>query len=124
MSPQEMKAIRVVIATIWMVTGILSLGIYPEAESMKLLAAVGLGGEIAVVALYGSALLDLMMGVLTLARPSIWLWRTQAALILIYSAIITVCLPQFWLHPFGPILKNLPILLLLWLLARHQRSAT
>ena len=31
-------------------------------------------------------------------------------LILGYSVIIAIYLPEFWLHPFGPLLKNLPIL--------------
>jgi DoxX-like family len=43
----------------------------------------------------------------------------QAGVILCYTAIITIWLPQYWLHPFGPVLKNLPILLLLWLLHRY-----
>jgi hypothetical protein len=47
----------------------------------------------------------------------------QAAVILGYSAIITLWLPQYWLHPFGPVLKNLPILVLLWLLHRYGSKA-
>jgi hypothetical protein len=44
------------------------------------------------------------------------LWLVQAALIVFYSAVITLRLPEFWLHPYGPVLKNLPILALLALL--------
>ena len=44
------------------------------------------------------------------------MWRTQAVLILVYTAIISVRLPEFWLHPYGPILKNLPMLAVVWLL--------
>jgi hypothetical protein len=29
----------------------------------------------------------------------------------IYSLMIAVKLPEFWLHPFGPLLKNIPFLL-------------
>ena len=32
------------------------------------------------------------------------------ALILSYSVIIAWMLPEFWLHPFGPLLKNIPLL--------------
>ena len=27
-----------------------------------------------------------------------------------YSVIIAIFLPEFWLHPFGPLLKNVPLL--------------
>ena len=43
-------------------------------------------------------------------------------MIIAYTAIITVWLPQYWLHPFGPVLKNLPILLLLWLLHQYGKE--
>jgi hypothetical protein len=33
-----------------------------------------------------------------------------------YTALITVFLPEFWLHPYGPLLKNLPMLAALALL--------
>jgi len=33
-----------------------------------------------------------------------------------YTAIISLRLPEYWLHPYGPVLKNLPMLAVLWLL--------
>jgi len=38
------------------------------------------------------------------------LWIFQFLLVLAYTAIITVALPEQWLHPYGPVAKNLPIL--------------
>jgi hypothetical protein len=35
--------------------------------------------------------------------------------------IITVRLPEFWLHPFGPLLKNLPMLAGIFLLQQMER---
>jgi len=88
---------------------------------MALLAQVGLHGMAASVALYGSALLDVLFGVFTLLRPSLWLWRFQALLIITYSIIIALYMPELYLHPFGPMLKNLPILLLLWILYKQYK---
>jgi hypothetical protein len=34
----------------------------------------------------------------------------QVALIVLYSAIITVSLPELWIHPFGPVSKNMPLI--------------
>jgi len=107
------------IAFVWLATAMVSAGIYPVADSLQLLARVGLTGTGALVALYGAALLDLVMGVATLAlRRRRVLWVAQALLILGFTAIITIALPEQWLHPFGPVTKNLPMLAALWFL--HQ----
>ncbi|HKB59400.1 MAG TPA: DoxX-like family protein [Gallionellaceae bacterium] len=122
MQASDLRLMRLTLAVVWLVSGVLSLGIYPRQQSMEILAGVNLHGEAATLALYGGALLDILLGTLTLVRPVQMLWRVQAGVILVYSAVITVWLPQYWLHPFGPVLKNLPILLLLWLLRRYGNS--
>lgn len=114
--------LRVSVALVWIATGIVSMGVYPVADSLALLARVGLHGTAALVALYAAAALDLALGIATLlARRRRWLYRVQAAVILAYTAIITAWLPEFWLHPYGPVLKNLPLLVALWLL--HEFDA-
>lgn len=123
MNANDLKLTRYTLAAVWLVTGALSLGIFPQQESLKLLAQVGLRGDLALFALYASALLDMLLGILTLARPSNNLWRAQATLVIAYSLIIAIFLPAYWLHPFGPVLKNLPILLLLWLLREPRKDS-
>jgi hypothetical protein len=70
------------------------------------------------LALYGAAALDLLLGLLTLwpLRRQRWLWSAQIALIAGYTLIISWRLPEYWLHPYGPLTKNLPLLALLVLL--------
>lgn len=113
--------LRAALAALWIVTGLLSLGVYPVADSYALLARTGLPGWAMPPALYGAALLDIALGVATLWRPGRWLWLAQAALIGAYTVIITWKLPEFWLHPYGPILKNVPILALLLLLHQTEK---
>jgi hypothetical protein len=115
---------RVVLAIVWIVTGLLSLGLYPVSDSMALLRQVGLEGLGAHVALYGAAMLDCLLGIATLRAPGRLLWRLQLALIAAYSAIISIFLPQYWLHPFGPLLKNLPILAILVVLDAGEARKT
>lgn len=116
--------LRLSIALVWIVTGIVSLGLYPVADSLELLARTGLDGNAAYVALYGAAALDLALGVgLLLPVRRQPLYVAQALLILGYTLVITVALPEFWLHPYGPVLKNLPLLAALWLLHETDRSA-
>lgn len=109
--------LRISIALVWIVTGIVSLGLYPVEDSYALLARVGITGILAPAMLYGAALLDLVFGLATLVlRRRRQLWGAQLAVILFYTMVITWKLPEFWLHPYGPLLKNLPMLAAIWLL--------
>lgn len=112
-----LPVMRVSIALVWIVTGLVSLGIYPVEESLQLLDRSGVPQWLAPLFLYGAGGLDLVLGILTLwPRRSRWLWVAQAALMLFYTLVITLRLPEFWLHPYGPILKNIPMLAMLWFL--------
>lgn len=113
--------LRVSIALVWLVTAWVSAFAYPEEESYRLLARTGIEGALAPLALHGAALLDGVLGVLTLVYPPRWLWLAQIALILGYTLLISLYLPEFWLHPYGPLLKNLPLLAALWLLLAFER---
>lgn len=116
----SLTLLRITLAQVWFVTGLLSLGIYPVKSSLGLLAPLGLHGALALVVLYSAALLDLLMAAFTVLRPSRGLWLSQIVLIVGYSALIACALPEFYLHPFGPILKNLPILAVLFTLYAQQ----
>jgi uncharacterized protein YbjT (DUF2867 family) len=112
-----LPVLRWSVAVTWIVTGIVSIGAYPVDKSLALLARTGLHGDAALVALYGAALLDLALGIATILAPRRRaLYKAQAAVIVGYTIIITACLPEYWLHPYGPVLKNLPLLAALWLL--------
>jgi hypothetical protein len=109
--------LRAAVAALWLITGIVSLGVYPVAMSYELLARTGITGVAAPFALYGATVLDLALGAAVyVVRRRRLLWRAQIALVLAYTAIITVKLPEYWLHPYGPLTKNLPLLAALLLL--------
>lgn len=108
--------LRASVALVWIGSGVVSLGLYPVEESLAMLARVGLAHP---WVLYGAAFLDIALGAAVYAvKRRRWLWRLQIALIVAYSAIIAVWLPELWLHPFGPLLKNLPMLATI--LALHE----
>jgi uncharacterized protein YbjT (DUF2867 family) len=115
--------LRTSIALVWIVTGIVSLGLYPTEASFGLLARSGVPETLRPLFLYGAATLDLLLGLATLFAPRRrLLWLGQIALIVGYTAIITVRMPEFWLHPYGPLLKNLPMLAGIYLLYRLERD--
>lgn len=103
--------LRLSIALVWIVTGLVSAFFYPVTESYALLAPLGIHDYWAGLALYAAAGLDLFLGFATLFG---WRLRSvvtvQISLMLGYTLLISLYLPAFWLHPFSPILKNLPLL--------------
>jgi uncharacterized protein YbjT (DUF2867 family) len=115
--------LRASLALVWLITSLISLGIYPVADSLTLLARTGLTGTPALFALYGAAGLDLAFGWATLFQPGRRLWLAQIALIAGYSLVIALCLPEYLIHPFGPLSKNLPILALLVVLLSEESAA-
>lgn len=109
--------LRISLALVWIWTGIVSLGLYPIQDSYELLARVGVGATLAPLMLYGAAVLDLLVGLATLVMSRLgWLWLLQLAVILGYTVIITFKLPEFWLHPYGPLSKNLVMLAAIYFL--------
>jgi hypothetical protein len=110
--------LRLSVAAVWLLTAAASL-VYPHEQNIALLERVGLHGGVADTALYAGIAMDILMGVLTLLNFRSWqkwLWPLQGAVIIVYSIIIAICLPDYALHPFGVLIKNLPILAILWLL--------
>lgn len=104
--------LRLSVAFIWLATGLLSM-LVPASREMGFayLAQVGITGGLAATALYGTCLLEVALGLATAVGWRIGLCGAiQLALVLGFTAILTVGLPELWLHPFGPLTKNIPIL--------------
>jgi hypothetical protein len=117
----DLRILQYVLATIWLVTAALSFGLYPIENSVLLVQKLGMRDDVLRLVVYAGASLDLAMGLATLLAPRRVLWLGQIAIILAYTILATLLVPEYWLHPFGPLLKNLAVLALLWLLYRHDR---
>lgn len=110
------------LAALWLATAAVTLFAWPWRDSVAMVERVGLAGPLASAAVAAGALVDAAFGIATLAlRRGRWLWAAQAATIVAYSAIIAVALPEYLAHPFGPVLKNLPVLALIALVAALER---
>ena len=109
--------LRLSIAAVWILTALVSAGPYPVRESYILLERTGVPPALGPLMLYGAVGVDLLLGLGTLfLRRRRWLWISQFALIAFYSLLIAWKLPEFLLHPYGPLTKNLPMLAAIWLL--------
>ncbi|MEH6348244.1 MAG: DoxX-like family protein [Bermanella sp.] len=108
---------------LWIFTGITS--IYFSSETgYEILAQGGITGLSAKTLLTSGSVMDIVLGVWILTHfYTRWCYITQLAIIIIYSFLLSYIAPEFWLHPFGPITKNLPIIaLILFMLTTEDKK--
>lgn len=102
--------LRLSIAFIWLATGLISM-LISSAEGYDLLRQVGITGPVATLSLYGTASLEVVLGIATIIGWRVrWMGAVQLLLILGFTAILTAGIPALWWHPFGPLTKNVPLL--------------
>lgn len=103
--------LRLSIAFLWLWSGITALFFFPTEQSYQFLAASGITGNTATITLYSLAITDIILGIGTLISNRIRpLLLFQLSLLVLYTLAISLTLAEFWLHPFGPVLKNIPLL--------------
>jgi hypothetical protein len=92
-------------------------------DSLALLSRTGLTGSAALVALYAAAALNIGIGIAVLARFQVTLTGIlQLCVVLGYTLLISVFLPEQWLHPYGPVTKNLPFMAAVLILMALDRK--
>jgi nucleoside-diphosphate-sugar epimerase len=118
-----LPVLRWSIAAVWIFTALTSALLYPAQDSFQLLARTGVPASLQPLMLYGAAGFDLALGlgILVLVRRR-WLWLMQLLLIGFYTVVIAWKLPEFLLHPYGPLTKNLPMLAAIWLLYEMEET--
>ncbi|WED43996.1 SDR family oxidoreductase [Legionella cardiaca] len=109
--------LRLSLAFMWLFTAFTSAILYPPASSYLLLKDVGIPTFWHPFFLYSASLLDAVIGIALLVNyKAKIIYIIQIIIIFIYTLIISVKLPYFWLDPFGPIVKNIPILVAILML--------
>lgn len=118
----EFQIARTSLAFLWLFSAITS-SFWAYSTSQQILADINISSSFADIMIYGGSLLDLVLGIWILSG---WRFRTccysQIVIITIYSVLLTFIAPSFWLHPFGPITKNIPVMVLVWLLAKQSNK--
>jgi len=113
-------AMRFGISFIWLWTAFVSWFMYPQTESLNWLKKFGLTQQTHLF-FVGACLVDFSMGILSLIFPSRRLWEIQFSIIVFYSLAIAIKLPEFLMHPFGPITKNIAVLVCLAYLVSMEK---
>jgi len=114
--------LRWALAILWPASGVVGL-VQPTATVTAILAGLGIAGSASLVVLWTACVIDMLVGAALMLR-----WRppllavVQIAIVLLYTAGLTWARPALWADPFGPLLKNLPILVAIAILAALERE--
>ncbi len=101
------------LAFLWIFTGITSIFLSPEI-GYQILKSANINGLVADICVIGGGMLDITLGLWILSKKYLKLCcQIQVATIVIYTVLLSVIDWQFWLHPFGPVTKNIPICILI-----------
>ncbi|KPH63799.1 NAD-dependent dehydratase [Pseudoalteromonas porphyrae] len=115
-------ATKYALAFLWIFTGLTSVYFAPDV-GYEILAGANIVGLPAKAAIYAGGMLDIALGLwLVTSFKTQVCCLVQVAVIITYTALLTLIDASFWLHPFGPITKNIPIVVLICFLFSENKS--
>lgn len=98
------------VAFIWIATGFISAFLSVD-RGRELLAGIGIAGPLADVALFGTSYFEIAIGLATAVGWRVRLMGViQLLLMAGFTIILSAGMPELWLHPFGPLTKNIPLI--------------
>lgn len=108
-----LKAAKYSLAFLWVFTGLTSVFFSPEI-GYEILTSANITEPLAVIAIYAGGALDVILGFWLMTSVKTKLCCiVQVSVIASYTVLLTFIDASFWLHPFGPITKNIPIIVLI-----------
>lgn len=115
----ELRVLRLSLAAVWLLTALASLWEL-NGQSLALLRQAGIHDlRLARLLVIAGAGVDLLLGLALWRWPGRLSYGLAALGMLVMTGVASWLLPSLWLDPLGPLLKNLPIAALLWLLWRR-----
>jgi hypothetical protein len=118
LAPTDRQLWRVSLVAVWLGTAAVSL-LEWQGQSLRLLQEAGVQSAALAQALtLLGAVVDAGIGLALWWRPSRASYAAALLCVLAFTVLATVLTPAQWLHPYGPLLKNLPIVAMLWTLLR------
>ena len=109
--------LRLTLAIMWVVSGLVGL-LQPASINLSILAGIGISGTGATALVWTSCLIDMGIGVALILRLRPGLMAlAQLVIVVGYTLGLSYAGPALWLDPFGPLVKNLPIMIAILILA-------
>ncbi|WP_457425346.1 DoxX-like family protein [Roseateles sp. P5_E7] len=120
---KRMTLARASLVLLWWGTVAASLHDGGAAGIALLQQATGIAPGAALALVLLGCAWDVAIGLLLLLRPGALAYRLTAAGVIGMTLLATALVPSLWLDPFGALLKNLPVLALLALMAEKEAQA-
>ena len=128
MNQVSARLLRASLVVVWLATAVVSVWEL-HGQSRELLAGLPTawaGGHVpwlpTAIILAGAAA-DAVLGLWLALRAGRKAYGAALLMMLIMTLLATAIHPAWWLHPFGPLTKNLPIAAILWVLRQDEATS-
>lgn len=120
LKPLDRQLARFSLIAVWIWTALVSMQQAHGLSTQLLQASPTIPPALYPWIIWGGSGVDLLLGLLMWLRPVRWVYLTAAVMTLAMTVIGTWVDPALWMHPLGPLSKNLPIFALLWIVAGDE----
>ena len=127
MNHASARLLRASLVVVWLATAVVSVWEL-HGQSRELLAGLPTawaGGHapwLPTAIILAGAAADAVLGLWLALRPGRKAYGAALLVMLAMTLLATAIHPAWWLHPFGPLTKNLPIAAILWVLLQDTST--
>ncbi len=127
MNRSSANLLRTSLVVVWLATALVSVWEL-HGQSRELLAGLptawteGRASWLPTAIILAGAAADAVLGLWLALRPGRKAYWAALVLMAFMTLLATALHPAWWLHPFGPLTKNLPIAAILWVLLQDTTN--
>ena len=128
MNHASARLLRASLVVVWLATAVVSVWEL-HGQSRELLAGLptawteGNTSWLPTAIILAGAAADAVLGLWLALRPGRQAYGAALLMMLAMTLLATAIQPAWWLHPFGPLTKNLPIAAILWVLLQDEATS-
>lgn len=120
LSRADLAVLRYSLVFVWLATALVSVWEL-QGQSLGLLVAAGIHNPLVAQGLvWVGAGADLVLAMAMCWKPGRATYGAALVLMAAMTLVATVLDASLWLHPLGPLTKNVPIAAVLWVLAKER----